>query len=107
VATVRNNMAEAAPMVILDLPTPGGFAIEAGELDELVGSQKIARYQIAARKAIVYLRRLAPGESLELRYRLRATMPVQVVVPPAEAYEYYNPSRRGQGGAAKLEAVEA
>jgi uncharacterized protein YfaS (alpha-2-macroglobulin family) len=107
VATVVNNMGEAAPMVILDLPVPGGFAIESGELDELVGSQRIARYQITARKAIVYLRRLEPGESLELRYRLRATMPVKVVVPEAEAYEYYNPARRGKGRATRLEAVES
>ena len=95
VAKVVNRMPGAAPMVILDLPIPGGFAIESGELDELVGSQKIARYQITARKAIVYLRQLAPGQSLELRYRLRATMPVKVAVPAAQVYEYYDPSNRG------------
>ena len=57
-ATVTNHLAQAAPMVILDLPIPGGFALEAGELDELVGSQQIARYQITPRQAIVYLRQL-------------------------------------------------
>ena len=92
-------------MVILDLPVPGGFAVDAGDFDELVGSQRIARYQITARKVIVYLRHLEAGESLELRYRLRATMPVKVLVPAAEAYEYYNPARRGQGGSTRLEAV--
>jgi uncharacterized protein YfaS (alpha-2-macroglobulin family) len=107
VARVVNNMQQAAPMVILDLPIPGGFALEAGELDELVGSQRIARYQITARQAIVYFRQLDPGQSLELRYRLRATMPVKVAVPAAQAYEYYDPSRTGQGGAARLEAVGA
>ena len=74
---------------------PGGFAIEPGELAELAGSQKIARFQITPRKAIVYLRELQPGESLELRYRLRATMPVKVAVPQAQAYEYYDPDTRG------------
>jgi uncharacterized protein YfaS (alpha-2-macroglobulin family) len=107
VATIVNNMETAAPMVILDLPIPGGFSIEAGELAELVGSQKIARYQITPRKAIVYLRQLAPGESLELHYRLKATMPVKVTVPAGQAYEYYDPDTRGTGGAAKLEAVQA
>jgi uncharacterized protein YfaS (alpha-2-macroglobulin family) len=104
-ATVVNRMDQAAPMVILDLPIPGGFAIDPGELDELVGSQQIARYQITARKAIVYLRQLEPGQSLELRYRLRATMPVKVAVPDAEAYEYYNPAKRGRGGRTQLEAT--
>jgi uncharacterized protein YfaS (alpha-2-macroglobulin family) len=107
VATVTNNMHQAAPMVILDLPIPGGFAIDPGELDELVGSQQIAKYQITARKAIVYLRRLEPADSLQLRYRLRATMPVKVTVPDAEAYEYYDPGTRGVGGASRLEAFEA
>jgi uncharacterized protein YfaS (alpha-2-macroglobulin family) len=104
-ATATNNMDEAAPMVIVDLPIPGGFAIDPGELDELVGSQKIAKYQITARKAIVYLRRLEPAESIRLRYRLRATMPVEVAVPNAEVYEYYDPQSRGRGGASRLEAV--
>ena len=105
VATVTNNMNQPAPMVILDLPIPGGFAIDPGELAELVGSQTIAKYQITARKAIVYLRRLAPGQTLELPYRLRATMPVKVAVPAAQAYEYYNPDKRGQGGATRLEVA--
>lgn len=105
VATITNNMNEAAPMVILDLPIPGGFAIQPGELAELVGSQKIARYQITPRKAIVYLRELKPGATLELNYRLKATMPVKVAVPDGQAYEYYNPDTRGRGGATRLEAV--
>jgi len=104
-ATVINNMDVAAPMVILDLPIPGGFAIDPGEMDELVGSQKIAKYQITARQAVVYLRRLDPGHSLELRYRLRATMPVKVSVPDAQVYEYYDPAKRGKGGATRLEAI--
>jgi len=106
VATVTNLMQQPAPMVILDLPIPGGFAIDAGELDELVGSQLIAKYQITARQAIVYLRQLDPGQQLELRYRLRATMPVKVTVPDAEVYEYYDPANRARGGSTRLEALK-
>ena len=104
-ANVVNNMDAAAPMVILDLPIPGGFRIERGELDELVGSKKIAKYQITARKAVIYLRGLRPGQQLELRYRLKATMPVKVAVPPATAYEYYDPDKRGVSKPALLEAA--
>lgn len=104
--TVKNNLPTAAPMVVLDLPIPGGFTIEPGELDELVGSRKIARYQITARQAIVYLRGLEPGEQLELNYRLRATMPVRVAVPAAAAYQYYDPAQRGQGKVQTVEVVE-
>ncbi len=104
-ATVVNNMDTTAPMVMLDLPIPGGFTIEPGELDELKGSRKISKYEITPRKAIIYLRSLEPGQEMKLRYRLKATMPVKVEAPAGEVYEYYNPAKRGKGGAAKLEAV--
>jgi len=103
-AVVVNNMDAAAPMVIVDLPIPGGFKIEAGDLQKLVDDGKIARYQITARKAIVYLRGLQPDQQLDVNYRLRATMPVKVAVPPGAAYEYYNPDRRGESEPASLEA---
>ncbi|QDU97461.1 alpha-2-macroglobulin family protein [Lignipirellula cremea] len=104
-ATIVNRQERTAPMVILDLPIPGGFRIEPEELDELVGSGLIAKYQITPRQAIVYLRQLAPGEKLELRYRLQAMQPVKVSAPAGQVYEYYNPQLRNQGGAAMLEAV--
>ena len=53
------------------------------------------------------LRRLDSGQSLDLRYRLRATMPVKVTVPDAEAYEYYDPGKRANGGSVQLEVLEA
>lgn len=105
VATVKNLMQQPAPMVILDLPIPGGFTIDAAELQELVGSQSIARYEITPRQAILYLRRLEPGQALELRYRLRATMPVTVTVPDAQVYEYYDPANRARGGSTQLKAT--
>jgi type II secretory pathway pseudopilin PulG len=90
-ATVTNRTTQAAPMVILDLPIPAGFALDVEDLETLRSSGKIAKYQATPRSAIVYLRMLAPSEPLELIYHLRATMPVKITVPPARAYEYYNP----------------
>jgi hypothetical protein len=93
-ATVTNRMKDTAPMIILDLPIPAGFALEAADLDALRSSDKIAKYQMTPRSAIVYLRSLEPGEPLQLVYHLRATMPVKIAAPPARAYEYYNPDCR-------------
>jgi type II secretory pathway pseudopilin PulG len=90
-ATVTNRTTVAAPMVILDLPIPAGFAVEAEDLESLRSSGKIAKYQVTPRNAIVYLRMLDPSVPLDLIYRLRATMPVKITAPPARAYEYYNP----------------
>lgn len=90
-ATVTNRTSAAAPMVILDLPIPAGFAADVVDLESLRASGKIAKYQVTPRSAIVYLRKLDPSEPLELSYHLRATMPVKISAPPARAYEYYNP----------------
>jgi type II secretory pathway pseudopilin PulG len=93
-ATVTNRMKDAAPMIILDLPIPAGFALEVEDLEAYRSSGKIAKYQMTPRSAIVYLRLLEPAEPLELVYHLRATTPVKITVPPARAYEYYNPDCR-------------
>jgi uncharacterized protein YfaS (alpha-2-macroglobulin family) len=101
-ATVVNHRAEPAPMVILDLPVPAGFTLVADDLAEKVKSGALAKFQITTRSAIVYLRDLKPGAPWTLRYRLRAAMPVKLTVPPAHAYEYYDPSRQGSSPSAQL-----
>jgi uncharacterized protein YfaS (alpha-2-macroglobulin family) len=101
-AKVVNNRDELAPMVILDLPVPAGFTLVADDLAEKVKAGYLAKFQITARSAIVYLRDLKPGASWTLRYRLRAAMPVKLTVPPAHAYEYYDPSRQGSSPAVSL-----
>jgi hypothetical protein len=88
-ARVVNRTDVEAPMVILDLPVPAGFAVESDDLRKLVQDQKIDKFQVTARKIIVYLRGLQPGQGLTLNYGLRATMSVKVQVRPAQAYEYY------------------
>jgi len=106
-ATVTNNMATAAPMVILDLPIPAGFAAETDDFSKLVEEKKIAKYEVTARSVVVYLRRLPPAKPLELRYRLRATMPVKVTARPAVVYEYYDPDKRAQSATTRLTVTPA
>jgi hypothetical protein len=101
-ATVTNRMPTTAPMVMLDLPIPAGFALESDDLAALVKAEKIAKFQVTARQAIVYLRGLEPGKPLKLEYRLRATMPVKVTAAPAKVYEYYDPDKQGRSTGARL-----
>jgi uncharacterized protein YfaS (alpha-2-macroglobulin family) len=103
---VRNARPEVAPMVMLDLPIPGGFAVETEDFNALVASRAIDRFQVTPRQVIVYLRALEPGRPLELKYRLKATMPVDVAADAAAVYEYYDPDRRSTGGATRLVAEE-
>jgi uncharacterized protein YfaS (alpha-2-macroglobulin family) len=109
-ATVVNRRKDMAPMVLLDLPIPAGFSLVTEDLDKYVEKAPaepatISKYQVSPRSAIVYLRDLAPGKPLTLAYRLRATMPVKVSVPPAQVYEYYAPERRGQSAPMRLTAA--
>jgi uncharacterized protein YfaS (alpha-2-macroglobulin family) len=101
-ATVVNRNGETAPMVILDLPIPAGFAIVDEDLQKAVATDAIAKYQRTPRSAVVYLRQLPPQQPLVLHYRLRATMPVRVTAPPARVYEYYDPDKQVSSAATRL-----
>ncbi len=105
--TVANRTTQTAPMVMLDLPIPAGFSVETDDLEKLVSSGVAARYQITPRTVIVYLRSLKPDAPLTVTYRLKATMPVQITVPPARVYEYYDPARQGVSTPTSLRAKMA
>jgi uncharacterized protein YfaS (alpha-2-macroglobulin family) len=105
-AVVVNQLGQRAPMVLLDLPVPPGFAFEGEDLSKLVAAGTIAKYQQNPRSVVVYLRGLEPGKPLTLRYRLRAVMPVKVTVPAARAYEYYDPDRQGISRPSRLTVQE-
>ncbi len=106
-ATVRNEGSETAPMVMVELPVPAGFTIPTADWTELVKKERIAKYETRAQRILVYLRDLEAGKSLELPYSLQARIPVQVHVPAARVYEYYNPARSGTGQTARLTVVAA
>ena len=89
-------------MIVVDLPVPPGFPLITDDLAGLVSGGIIARYQVTPRSAIIYLRGLEPGKRLQFRYRLRASMPVRITVPPARIYEYYDPDRQGSSKIIKL-----
>jgi uncharacterized protein YfaS (alpha-2-macroglobulin family) len=101
-ATVVNQTSVEAPMVLVDLPIPPGFAIETAALERLVAEHMIAKYQLTSRSVIVYLRALPPGVPLSLAYRLNTSMPVKVAAQPAVAYEYYNPDVQAAGTTTQL-----
>ena len=104
-ATVKNNMQQTAPMIIVDLPVPGGFAIQPDDFSQLVQAGRIAKFQVTPRSVIVYFKGLEPGQPLTLKYRLKATMPVKLQAPPAVVYEYYDPEKQSTSQSVQLVAL--
>lgn len=81
-------------MVLLDLGVPPGFTPLTGDLDELVGSRVISRYDLTGRLVICYLDKLDRNKPLEFSYRLKAKYPIRAKVPRTQAYDYYTPTTR-------------
>jgi alpha-2-macroglobulin-like protein len=106
-ASVVNTQATASPMVMVEVPIPPGFTLETEDLDRLLQAGQLAKFQQTQRKAILYVRSIDRGRTLELRYHLRATMPGIVTAPSAIAYEYYNPDRLTRTAATKLSVAAA
>lgn len=104
-ARVVNTMPQTAPMVMVDLPIPAGFAPVTDDFVTLQELGTIAKYQMTGRSVLVYLRGLDPKKPLTLTYKLRATMPVDVAVPPARVWEYYDTDKQGQSEATRMKAV--
>ncbi|MGL4552257.1 MAG: MG2 domain-containing protein, partial [Gemmataceae bacterium] len=84
-ATVTNHQAEAAPMVMVELPVPPGFDAEGFEA--LVASKAVARFQVRPRSVLVYLIGLEAGKTLKLKYTLRARLAVRAEAGPGMVYE--------------------
>ncbi len=101
-AKVQNRMDGPAAMVMLELPVPAGFVPVLEDFEQLQAKQVAAKFQVLPQAVLVYLRDLPAGKPLEVMYRLRATMPVNVAVPGARAYEYYDPDRQGRSPGTQL-----
>ncbi len=93
-ATVENKSERTAPMVLVELPIPAGFALDTEGFSKLVEKGAIAKFQIGPRTTTIYLRAIKDKSVVTLQYRMQATMPATLTVPPAVAYEYYNAEKR-------------
>src|SRR6516165_5392710 len=60
-ATVKYHGKEPTYMVIVDLPVPPGFTVDAGEFAELVGAKRVQKFSVTARQVTLYLGDVKPG----------------------------------------------
>jgi uncharacterized protein YfaS (alpha-2-macroglobulin family) len=87
-AAVRNNMTKSANMVMVDLGIPPGFDLLAEDLPVRGHLQKVS---LTPTQAILYFDSLAAGETVTLKYRLRAKYPIRARTFVSRVYEYYDP----------------
>jgi uncharacterized protein YfaS (alpha-2-macroglobulin family) len=96
-ATVKNNLAKAANMVMVDLGIPPGFELLSEDLQSFqeksagVKSGRLQKFTLTATQAILYFDSFAPGETVTLKYRLRAKYPIRARTLQSRVYEYYDP----------------
>jgi uncharacterized protein YfaS (alpha-2-macroglobulin family) len=96
-ATIKNNLPKAANMVMVDLGIPPGFDLLSEDLQayhEKSAGQKSCRlekFSLTATQAILYFDSLASGDTVLLRFRLRAKYPIRARTFQSRVYEYYDP----------------
>lgn len=96
-ATVRNNLAKPANMVMIDLGIPPGFELLTEDLDSYrakTASQKSGRlekYSLTGTQAILYFDSIGANGRVNLSFRLRAKYPVRASTFASKVYEYYAP----------------
>jgi len=97
-AKVRNNLDKTAKMVMVDLGIPPGFELLSEDLQKMVEktarakSGRLEKFSMTATQAILYFDSIAPRDSFEVRYRLRAKYPIHAQAFASRVYEYYDPN---------------
>ena len=93
-ATVKYAGRGPTYMVIVDLPVPPGFTVDAGEFAELVGARRVQKFSVTARQVTLYLGGVRPGSAQAFEYTLKPKYPIKGKAPTVVAYEYYTPANR-------------
>jgi uncharacterized protein YfaS (alpha-2-macroglobulin family) len=97
-AKIRNNLDKTAKMVMVDLGIPPGFELLSEDLQKMMvktasaKSGRLEKFNMTATQAILYFDSIAPRDSFEVRYRLRAKYPIHAQGFASRAYEYYDPN---------------
>ena len=97
-ATIKNNLPKPANMVMVDLGIPPGFDLLSEDLqayqEKSSGkkSGRLEKFSLTATQAILYFDSFAAGDTVTLRFRLRAKYPMRARTFQSRVYEYYDPA---------------
>jgi hypothetical protein len=96
-ATVKNNMNKTANMVMVDLGIPPGFDLLSEDLQAYqdkstaLKSGHLSKFSMTATQAILYFDSFAAGDTVIVKFRLRAKYPIRARTFKSRVYEYYDP----------------
>jgi len=96
-ATIKNNLSKSAKMVMVDLGIPPGFELLSEDLHDYqakstkLNSGHLSKFSLTATQAILYFDAFAPGDTVKVKFRLRAKYPIRVRTFQSRVYEYYDP----------------
>ena len=96
-ATVKNNLDKTANMVMVDLGIPPGFDLLSEDLQDYQEksagrkSGHLSKFSLTATQAILYFDSFAPGDTVTVKFRLRAKYPIRARTFQSRVYEYYDP----------------
>jgi uncharacterized protein YfaS (alpha-2-macroglobulin family) len=111
-ATIKNNLAKSANMVMVDLGIPPGFDLLSEDLqayqEKSAGrkSGHLEKFSLTATQAILYFDSFAPGDTVALQFRLRAKYPIRAHTFQSRVYEYYDPEVSSIARPVQLEVRE-
>jgi hypothetical protein len=108
-ATMQNNLPKSANMVMVDLGIPPGFDLLSEDLQDYqeksakLKSGRLEKFSQTATQAILYFNAFAAGETVQLKFRLRAKYPIRTRTFQSRVYEYYDPDVRSVARPVSLE----
>jgi hypothetical protein len=95
-AVVRYRGPEMANMLLVQLPVPPGFDLLREDVRALEALDAVNRVDVRPDRMDLYLSNVAPGTVVELDYRLRARMVVDVESGAATVFDFYTPTVRNE-----------
>jgi uncharacterized protein YfaS (alpha-2-macroglobulin family) len=110
-ATIKNNLGRSANMVMVDLGIPPGFDLLSEDLQTYqeksagLKSGRMEKFNMTATQAILYFDSFAPGDSIALKFRLRAKYPIRARTFASKVYAYYDPDMNAIAPPVELEVV--
>ncbi len=112
-AVVKNNLNKAANMVMVDLGIPPGFELAERGFAGVTRrrrsgakSGRLEKFSLTATQAILYFDSIGAGETVKLKFRLRAKYPIRARTFASRVYEYYDPDVNAVTQPVQLEVLK-